>query len=286
MKFNESWLREWVKPKAETADLVHQLTMAGLEVDGVEPAAELFNGVVVAEVKATAPHPDADKLTLCEVSDGEGVHQVVCGAPNVRAGLKVPFARIGAVLPGDFKIKPAKLRGQPSHGMLCGASELGLEDIVDGLLELPADAPVGHDIRGYLHLDDAVIDVDLTPNRADCLSVRGIAREAGVLYREAVTEPSMKAVAAESTRTHAVTVSAPDACPKYLGRVIEGVDLSATTPLWMRERLRRAGLRSIGPVVDVTNYVLLELGQPLHAFDLAKLDGSIDVRKATAGEKI
>ena len=286
MKFNESWLREWVKPKAETADLVHQLTMAGLEVDGVEPAAELFNGVVVAEVKSTAPHPDADKLTLCEVSDGEGVHQVVCGAPNVRAGLKVPFARIGAVLPGDFKIKPAKLRGQSSHGMLCGASELGLEDIVDGLLELPADAPVGHDIRDYLHLDDAVIDVDLTPNRADCLSVRGIAREAGVLYREAVTEPSMKAVAAESTRTHAVTVSAPDACPKYLGRVIEGVDLSATTPLWMRERLRRAGLRSIDPVVDVTNYVLLELGQPLHAFDLAKLDGAIDVRKAKAGEKI
>lgn len=286
MKLNESWLRTWVDPVIGTDELVQQITMAGLEVDGVELAAPSFNGVVVGEVKATSPHPDADKLTICEVDGGDQIYQVVCGAKNVRAGLKIPFAKIGAVLPGDFKIKPAKLRGQDSQGMLCGASEIGLEDVIDGLLELAADAPVGMDIREYLHLDDAIIEVDLTPNRADCLSVRGIAREVGVLNRVAVTEPEIAPVAVTSDSVVAVKIDAPEHCPKYLGRVIEGVDLSAPTPLWMQERLRRAGLRTIDPVVDVTNYVLLEQGQPLHAFDLEKLEGGIAVRLASQDEKI
>jgi phenylalanyl-tRNA synthetase beta chain len=286
MKLNESWLRTWVDPVIGTDELVQQITMAGLEVDGVELAAPSFNGVVVGEVKATSPHPDADKLTICEVDGGDQIYQVVCGAKNVRAGLKTPFAKIGAVLPGDFKIKPAKLRGQDSQGMLCGASEIGLEDVIDGLLELAADAPVGMDIREYLHLDDAIIEVDLTPNRADCLSVRGIAREVGVLNRVGVTEPAIAPVAVTSDSLVAVKIAAPEHCPKYLGRVIEGVDLSAPTPLWMQERLRRAGLRTIDPVVDVTNYVLLEQGQPLHAFDLEKLEGGIVVRLASQDEKI
>ena len=286
MKLNESWLRTWVNPVIGTDELVQQITMAGLEVDGVELAAPSFSGVVVGEVKATSPHPDADKLTICEVDGGDQIYQVVCGAKNVRAGLKIPFAKVGAVLPGDFKIKPAKLRGQDSQGMLCGASEIGLEDVVDGLLELAADAPVGMDIREYLQLDDAIIEVDLTPNRADCLSVRGIAREVGVLNRVAVTAPDISPVAVTSELVVAVKVDAPEHCPKYIGRVIEGVDLSAPTPLWMQERLRRAGLRTIDPVVDVTNYVLLELGQPLHAFDLAKLDGDISVRLAGKDEKV
>jgi len=220
------------------------------------------------------------------VDGGDGIYQVVCGAKNVRAELKVPFAKIGAVLPGDFKIKPAKLRGQDSQGMLCGASEIGLEDVIDGLLELPGDAPVGADIRDYLSLDDAVIEVDLTPNRADCLSVRGIAREVGVLNRVPVVAPMIAAVPVTSGKTFPVSVSAVQQCPVYLGRVIEGVDLSAQTPMWMVERLQRAGLRSIDPVVDVTNYVLQELGQPLHAFDLGRLSGGIDVRLARAGETL
>ncbi|MCH8544702.1 MAG: phenylalanine--tRNA ligase subunit beta [Alcanivorax sp.] len=282
----ESWLREWADPALDTDALAHQLSMAGLEVDGVTPAAPPFSGVVVGEVKSTAPHPDADKLTLCEVSDGTEVFPVVCGAPNVREGLKVPFARVGATLPGDFTIKKAKLRGQPSLGMLCGASELGLEDLIDGLLELPADAPVGTDIREYLHLDDQIIEVDLTPNRADCLSVRGIAREVSVLNRVPFNAPVVEPVAPTIDDTFAVTVSAPEACPRYQGRVIRGIDPTAQTPLWMVERLRRSGLRPIDPVVDVTNYVLLELGQPLHAFDLARLKGGIDVRLAQAGEQL
>ena len=244
MKLNESWLREWVNPAIGTDELVQQITMAGLEVDGVEPAAASFTGVVVAQVKSTRPHPDADKLTICEVDGGDGIYQVVCGAKNVRPELKIPFAKIGALLPGDFKIKPAKLRGEDSQGMLCGASELGLEDVIDGLFELPADAPVGTDIREYLSLNDSIIEVDLTPNRADCLSVRGIAREVGVLNRVPVTEPAIGSVSVASDMSFDVRVSASSACPKYLGRVIEGVDLTAATPLWMRERLRRAGLRT------------------------------------------
>ena len=286
MRFNEAWLREWVNPDITTDQLSHQLTMAGLEVDAVEPAAAAFTGVVIAEVMATRPHPQADKLTLCEVNAGDGVYPVVCGAANVRAGLRVPFAKIGAELPGDLKIKKAKLRGEESQGMLCGASELGLEDIVDGLLELPADAPLGEDFRRWLQLDDNVFELGVTPNRADCLSLRGVAREVAVLTGAPFCAPEIVSVPVASRKTVFVRVSDPSACPRYLGRVIEGVNAKAISPLWLREKLRRAGVRSIDALVDVTNYVLLELGQPLHAFDLGKLSGSIDVRRAAATESL
>lgn len=222
MRFNEAWLREWVNPDITTDQLSHQLTMAGLEVDAVEPAAAAFSGVVIAEVMTTRPHPEADKLTLCEVNAGDGVYPVVCGAANVRAGLRVPFAKIGAELPGDMKIKKAKLRGEESQGMLCGASELGLEDIVDGLLELPADAPVGEDFRRWLQLDDSVFELGVTPNRADCLSLRGVAREVAVLTGASFCAPESVSVPVSSQKTFPVRVSDPAACPRYLGRVIEG----------------------------------------------------------------
>jgi phenylalanyl-tRNA synthetase beta chain len=280
MRISENWLREWVAPALTGKELAHQITMAGLEVDSLEAAAPAFSGVVVAEVKSTRAHPDADNLTLCEVDDGHDVRQVVCGAANVRAGLRVPFARLDAVLPGDFKIKKARLRGEESFGMLCGASEIGLEDRVDGLLELPEDAPVGMDIRDYLKLDDTIIDVDLTPNRADCLSVRGVAREVAALNGLPFTERDAPVVAASIDDCRDIDLEAPSACPRYLGRVIRGVDTSRTSPLWLVEKLRRAGLRSVDVVVDVTNYVLLELGQPMHAFDLDKLSGGVHVRFA------
>jgi len=286
MRFNEAWLREWVNPAVDTDTLVQQLTMAGLEVDAVEPAAPDFTGVVVGQVESCEPHPDADKLSVCQVTNGADTVQVVCGAANVRVGLKMPFAQVGAVLPGDFKIKKAKLRGQESNGMLCGASELGLEDLIDGLMELPEDAPVGTDFRDYLSLDDTIIEVDLTPNRADCLSLRGIAREVGVMNQSPLTEAAISKVAPATDDALSVTLADNVGCPRYLGRVIKGVNVNAATPLWMVERLRRAGLRTIDPIVDVTNYVLVELGQPLHAFDLATLSGGITVRKAKADEAL
>ncbi|KZX71841.1 phenylalanine--tRNA ligase subunit beta [Alcanivorax sp. HI0033] len=286
MRFNEAWLREWVNPAIDTDTLVKQLTMAGLEVDAVEPAAPAFTGVVVGQVESCEPHPDADKLSVCQVTNGTDTVQVVCGASNVRTGLKIPFAQVGAVLPGDFKIKKAKLRGQESNGMLCGASELGLEDLIDGLMELPEDAPVGTDVRDYLQLNDAVIEVDLTPNRADCLSVRGIAREVGVMNQSPLANMNIDKVAPAIDDTLSVTLADSEGCPRYLGRVIKGVNVNADSPLWLIERLRRAGLRTIDPIVDVTNYVLLELGQPLHAFDLSKLNGGITVRKAKAEEAL
>src|SRR5699024_8849115 len=280
MLISEAWLREWANPDLNSAALCHQITMAGLEVDGAEPAAPAFTGVVVGAVVSVAQHADAAKLSVCEVTGGTEQHTTVCGAPNVRVGMKAPVARVGAVLPGDFKIKKAKLRGQPSRGMLCSASELGLEDIVDGLLELPADAPLGQCIREYLRLDDTLIEVDLTPNRADCLSIRGVAREVGVLNDIAVQAPSIDAVPASHDEVMSVAVHAPEGCPRYLSRVIRNVDASLTSPVWLQERLRRSGMRSVDPIVDVTNYVLIELGQPLHAFDKAKIDGSIQVRYA------
>ncbi len=286
MRFNEAWLREWVNPTAGTDELVHQLTMAGLEVDSVEAAAPPFTGVVVGEVRSVRAHPEADKLTLCEVYDGHATCDVVCGAANVHEGMKAPFARVGAELPGDLIIKKTELRGQTSEGMLCGASELGLEDLEDGLLALPADAPVGRSLRQYLELDDSVIEVDLTPNRADCLSLRGVAREVAALNRVTVTGPELHEVDPVHDEQLKVHLDDPDACPRYLGRVLKGVNLQAQSPLWLVERLRRAGLRPIDPVVDVTNYVLLELGQPLHAFDLAKLNGGIRVRRAKEGESL
>ncbi len=287
MQFSEQWLREWVNPSADSQELVERLTMAGLEVDSVNPVAGEFSNVFVAEVISTKPHPDADKLSLCQVSvGGEELLQIVCGAPNVREGLKIPCAVVGAVLPGSFKIKKAKLRGQASFGMLCSEEELGLADSADGLMELPGDAPVGQNIRDYLHLDDSIIDVDLTPNRGDCLSMSGLAREVGVLTSAAVTEPEIEPLSATHQETFPVNVVDPSVCPRYVGRVIKNIDNKAITPLWMVENLRRGGIRSIDPVVDVTNYVLLELGQPMHAFSLDTLSESLYVRLSEKGEQL
>lgn len=286
MKFSEQWLRGWVNPQVSRDELVARLSMAGLEVDSVTPAAGQFSGIVVGEVLATEQHPDADKLRVCQVSNGSETFQVVCGAPNVRPGLKIPFAMIGAELPGDFKIKKAKLRGVESFGMLCSAAELQISEENDGLLELAADAPVGEDIRVYLNLDDASIEVDLTPNRGDCQSLAGLAREVGALYDVPVSRIDVPTVAVAHDEVRPVEVLAPHACPRYLGRVIRNVDLSRPTPLWMVERLRRSDVRSIDAAVDITNYVMLELGQPLHAFDLAEINGGIRVRMAEAGEKL
>ncbi len=286
MKFSEQWLRGWVSPQVNRDELVARLSMAGLEVDSVTPAAGVFSGVVVGEVLSTEQHPDADKLRVCQVSNGAETFQVVCGAPNVRPGLKIPFAMIGAELPGDFKIKKAKLRGVESNGMLCSQAELQVGEGNDGLMELPSDAPVGQDIRAYLDLEDASIEVDLTPNRGDCLSLAGLAREVGALYGVPVTRPAVTAVPAVHDEVRSIEVLAPSACPRYLGRVIRNVDLSRPTPLWMVERLRRADVRSIDAAVDITNYVMLELGQPLHAFDLAEINGGIRVRMAEEGEKL
>ena len=286
MKFSEQWLREWVNPNIGSQELMDQITMAGLEVDGFEAVAGEFSGVVVGEVVSVAPHPDADKLRVCQVSNGEQTVQVVCGAPNVRDGLKVPFAEVGAVLPGNFKIKKAKLRGQPSEGMLCSESELGLSDNHDGLMELPEDAPVGQPVVDYLKLNDITIDVDLTPNRSDCLSIKGLAREVGVLNSLVTNAPSIPPVEAVHSEVPDIRVEAPEGCPRYLGRVLRNVNLQAETPLWMQEKLRRSGIRSIDAAVDVTNYVMLELGQPMHAFDRDEIKGGIVVRMAGSGEKL
>ncbi|UCO96420.1 phenylalanine--tRNA ligase subunit beta [Metapseudomonas lalkuanensis] len=286
MKFSEQWLRSWVSPQVSRDELVARLSMAGLEVDSVTPVAGAFSGVVVGEVLSTEQHPDADKLRVCQVSNGSETLQVVCGAPNVRPGLKIPFAMIGAELPGDFKIKKAKLRGVESNGMLCSASELQISDDNDGLMELASDAPVGQDIRAYLGLDDVIIELGLTPNRGDCLSLSGLAREVGALYAAPVTRPQVAAVVPAHDEVRPVEVTAPGACPRYLGRVIRNVELSRPTPLWMVERLRRSEVRSIDAAVDITNYVMLELGQPMHAFDLAEINGGIRVRMAEEGEKL
>ena len=291
MKFSESWLREWVNPAISSDDLAHQITMAGLEVDAVDPVAGEFTGVLIGEVVECGPHPDADKLQVTKINlgadfnDGELV-DIVCGAKNCRLGLKVAVATVGAVLPGNFKIKKAKLRGVPSHGMLCSESEIGLAEDSAGILELASDAPIGMCVREYLDLNDVTIDVDLTANRGDCLGLKGLAREVGVLNSLTVTEPAITAVAAVIDDTREITLSAPKACPRYLGRVIKNINVNAQTPLWMVEKLRRCGTRSIDPVVDVTNYILLEQGHPMHAFDLAKLDGGINVRYATEGETL
>ncbi len=287
MKFSEKWLREWVNPAIDTQALSEQLSMAGLEVDAVEPAADEFNGVVVGEVVECGQHPDADKLRVTKINvGGDELLDIVCGAPNCRQGIKVAVATVGAVLPGDFKIKKAKLRGQPSHGMLCAFVELGISEEGDGIMELPLDAPVGTDLREYLGLDDNIIDVDLTPNRGDCLGIKGIAREVGVLNSIDVKALEIPAVKATIDDKVSIELVNEDACPRYLGRVIKGINLDAETPLWMVEKLRRSGIRSIDPVVDVTNFVLLELGHPMHAFDLNAIEGGIKVRSANAGEEL
>ena len=278
MKFSESWLRELVSPVLSTDELIAQVTMAGLEVDGSEPVAENLTGVLVGEIISIETHPNADKLKVCQVWDGDKQVQVVCGAPNARTGIKVPFATVGAVLPDDFVIKKAKLRGVESQGMLCAQNELGLGEDASGLWELPTDAPVGVDFNAYLGLNDSIIEVDLTPNRGDCLSIRGLAREVGVLNQLDVKAQVCTPVEPSINDTIDVNLHAPEGCARYVGRVIKNLDLSIETPLWMQERLRRSGIRSLGPAVDVTNYVLIELGQPMHAFDLDKIDGAINVR--------
>ena len=286
MKISENWLRTWVNPAIDSDTLSNQLTMLGLEVDGMDPAAKPFTGVVVGEVLTVVQHPDADRLRVTTVNIGSGEPlQIVCGAPNVRVGMKAPVATIGAVLPGDFKIKKGKLRGVESQGMLCGASEIDLEDKIDGLLELPSDAPVGINIREYLNLDDHVIDISITPNRGDCFSIRGIAREIGVINQLPVTVPDIKHVVATITDEKKVVIST-DGCPRYLGRVIKNVNTKASTPIWMERALARSGIRQHSILVDITNYVLIELGQPLHAFDGDKVQGSVQVRQATAAEKL
>jgi phenylalanyl-tRNA synthetase beta chain len=291
MIFSEQWLREWISPELETQQLIDELTMAGLEVGGSTPVARQCSGIVVGLVESVEPHPDADKLSLCSVSDGGESFQVVCGAPNVRAGLKAPFAKLGAkiIVSSDakpFKIKKAKIRGIESNGMLCSREELGLEESSDGLLELHKNASVGEDIRSSLKLDDTSIELDLTPNRGDCLGMIGLAREVGVIARQDVTPLDFSAPIESIIDNFEVRITAKDACPRYLGRVIKNINLNSESPLWMKEKLRRSGLRSIAPVVDVTNYVLMELGQPMHAFDLEKLEGHIDVRFAKQNEKL
>lgn len=287
MKFSELWLREWVNPALDSAALSEQITMAGLEVDGVDPVAGAFHGVVVGEVVECGQHPNADKLRVTKINvGGDRLLDIVCGAPNCRQGLKVAVATVGAVLPGDFKIKAAKLRGEPSEGMLCSFSELGISDDHNGIIELPADAPVGCDIRDYLKLDDNTIEISVTPNRADCLSIAGVARDVAVVNGLPLTAPAAEPVAATLTDTFPIRIDATDACPRYLGRVVKGINVKAETPLWMREKLRRCGIRSIDPVVDVTNYVLLELGQPMHAFDLDRISGGIVVRMAQENETL
>ncbi|WP_151989391.1 phenylalanine--tRNA ligase subunit beta [Acinetobacter oleivorans] len=286
MKISENWLRTWVNPAIDSDTLSDQLTMLGLEVDELAPVAKPFTGVVIGEVLTVEQHPDADRLRVTTVNIGSGEPlQIVCGAPNVRAGMKAPVATIGAVLPGDFKIKKGKLRGVESQGMLCGASEIDLEDKIDGLLELPADAPVGLNIREYLKLDDNVIDISITPNRGDCFSIRGIAREIAVINKLQMNEPVINSVDATIADEKKVVISTEGA-PRYLGRVVKNVNVKAATPEWMEQALSRSGIRTHSILVDVTNYVLMELGQPMHAFDLSKIEGTVRVRQATQQEKL
>ncbi len=292
MKFSENWLRELVDVTADSNKILEQFNLLGLEVDSVEPAASEFSDIVVGEITAIEQHPDADRLRVCEVNIGEAESlQIVCGAANARQGLKAPLAKIGAVLPNSdpdakpLKIKKGKLRGVESFGMLCSEAELGMADKASGLLELPADAPVGLAVQDYLQLADNVIEIDLTPNRGDCLCMQGVAREIAVANKVAPPVLDVAAVASQIDDTFPITISANEACPRYVGRVIKGINTAAVTPMWMVEKLRRGGVRAIHPVVDVTNYVMLELGQPMHGFDLDKLNGSIQVRLAQAGEK-
>jgi phenylalanyl-tRNA synthetase beta chain len=286
MKFSENWLRTYVNPPLTSDELAHVLTMAGLEVEAVELAAPAFDQVVVAQVKSVTRHPDADRLNVCEVDVGRGEPlQIVCGAANVAAGVKVPCALAGATLP-KMAIKQAKVRGVESFGMLCSEQELGLAEESSGLLLLPADAPVGRSIRDYLDLDDRLLTLKLTPNRSDCLSVTGIARDVAAMTGSPLTLPAPVTVAASHDDVLPLRITAAEACPRYCGRIVRGVNAQAPTPEWMVRRLARSGLRSISALVDITNYVLLELGQPMHAFDLGKLQGGITVRMAHPGEQI
>ncbi|UCV17208.1 phenylalanine--tRNA ligase subunit beta [Ferribacterium limneticum] len=287
MKFSESWLRTLVDTQLSSEELSHLLTMAGLEVEGLEPVAPQFNDVVVAHVLEVVKHPDADRLNVCKADTGRGEPTtIVCGAANVAVGLRVPCALPGAKLPGDFVIKVAKVRGIESSGMLCSAKELGIAEEASGLLILPADAPVGQSIREYLDLDDNQFELKLTPNRADCLSLTGVAREVAAIAGARAKLIEVPEVAVTIADQRAVVLDAPVACPLYFGRVVKGVNAKAPTPEWMKRRLERSGIRSISALVDVTNYVMLELGQPLHAFDNTKLEGAVHARMAKPEEKL
>ena len=286
MKINEAWLRDWVSLNDSAEDIAERLTLAGLEVDGIERAGPSLANVCVARIVATKPHPDAERLRVCTVEDGSGQHQVVCGAPNAAPELLSAFARPGAMLPNGMSVEVTTIRGVESAGMLCSAAELGLGDDADGIMELQADAAIGDSIEQSLQLNDPVFDIGLTPNRGDCFSALGIARDLGVLTRQPIAEPDVPPVAATIETTVSIELDKPEACARYAGRVIEGIDPGAKTPLWMSERLRRAGVRVIHPVVDITNYVMLDLGQPMHAFDLERLNGGIIVRSARADESL
>jgi phenylalanyl-tRNA synthetase beta chain len=287
MKIAESWLREWVDPGLTTEELAHQLTMLGHEVDSVVHEGRGLDDVVIGEVVECGKHPDADKLSVCKVSDGgDDLLDIVCGAPNARVGLKTPLAKPGVTLPNGMKLRKAKIRGVVSNGMLCSAVELGLGDDADGIMELPANAATGSSLVEFLELPDAVIDVDLTPNRGDCFSVLGLARDLAALTGDKLRDATVEPVAATIDDVHPVELVEPAGCPRFAGRLVRGIDPAARSPVWMAERLRRAGLRPISPVVDVTNYVMLELGQPLHAYDAALLAGPIRPRLARAGERV
>jgi len=287
MKISEKWLREWVSPRLDAKTLADRLTMSGLEVGAIESVAPVLDGVVVGEIISVAPHPSADKLRLCRVNIGKGkTLDIVCGAPNAAAGMKAPVALEGATLPGGVTIKHAEIRGVASSGMLCSASELGLAESADGLLPLDKDATPGMSLSDYMDLDDVTLEIELTPNRGDCLSIAGIAREVSALTGAKLKSPSIKPISARHRRQMAIKLDAPEDCPRYVGRIITDINAAAATPVWMKERLRRSGVRSIHPVVDVTNYVMLELGQPMHAFDLDKLHGAIHVRLAGKNEAL
>ena len=287
MKIAESWLREWVSPDMTSEELAHQLTMLGHEVDSLVHEGQGLEDVVIGEVVECGRHPDADKLSVCKVADGSGaLLDIVCGAPNVRVGLKTPLAKPGVTLPNGMKLRKAKIRGVVSNGMLCSAVELGLGDDSDGIMELPDNAQAGTSLIEFLALPDAVIDVDLTPNRGDCFSVLGLARDLAALTGAELKDANAPPVAATIDDVHPVELVEPAGCPRFAGRVVSGIDPGARSPMWMAERLRRAGLRSISPVVDVTNYVMLELGQPLHAYDAALLRGPIRPRLAHKGESL
>ncbi|CAM3694396.1 phenylalanine--tRNA ligase subunit beta [Bordetella sputigena] len=287
MQFPESWLRALVNPSIDTQELAHRLTMAGLEVEDLQPAAPPFSGVVVAHIVEIAPHPNADKLRVCQVDDGSGQPlQIVCGAPNAAAGLKVPLARLGAQLPGDIKIGKAKMRGVESAGMLCSARELGLSQDHGGLLELPADSVPGTSLRELLDLDDTLFTLKLTPNRADCLSILGVGREVAALTGATLKQPVAEPVLPSFDEVLSVDIQAPDLCGRFAGRIIRGVNARAATPQWMKTRLERAGQRSVSALVDISNYVMLELGRPTHVFDLDKVSGGLTVRWARPGESL
>jgi phenylalanyl-tRNA synthetase beta chain len=286
VKFSEHWLREYASPAGDTAALVHQLTMQGLEVESLDPAAPPLSGLVVGRVLEIRPHPNADRLRVCRVDTGSSTLQIVCGASNVQVGGVYPVACIGAKLPDGTVIKPAKLRGEPSEGMLCSATELGLAEKSDGLLDLDSRLTPGLPVVEALGLDDQIIDLKITPNRADCFCVAGVARDLAAATGVPFRAPAAGSVAAITNETVPVTISSVDDCPVFVSRVIRGLRSDVPSPLWLRERLRRSGIRSINPVVDVTNYVMLELGQPLHAYDLDKLSGGLTVRRGQAGEKL